>query len=174
MNNKWVYIVLFALLCAKPITDVMNTHDNGLPKVINTYDLKKDGLKLKEQQFFYSDGTLKAKGVLKRDVWEWSYYSNDGKKILEPIALDDSNNNFNNIAITEIQNNQQIIVKQIQALAKEQQNLRKTLTGNNSKTKKQDRPQADPNKVYDIPIGDSIVIGNPNAKVTIIEWTDFQ
>ncbi|RAP32158.1 hypothetical protein DID76_01185 [Candidatus Marinamargulisbacteria bacterium SCGC AG-414-C22] len=29
-------------------------------------------------------------------------------------------------------------------------------------------------KVYNIPIGNSVVIGNKNAKVTIIKWTDFQ
>ena len=40
--------------------------------------------------------------------------------------------------------------------------------------KKQQPPKADPNKVYDIAIGNSIVLGKKDASVTIIEWTDFQ
>ena len=32
----------------------------------------------------------------------------------------------------------------------------------------------DPNKVYDIAVAGSQVFGNPNAKVTITEWMDFQ
>ena len=35
-------------------------------------------------------------------------------------------------------------------------------------------PQADPNKVYNIPIGDSFSTGPVDAAVTIIEWMDFQ
>ncbi len=40
--------------------------------------------------------------------------------------------------------------------------------------KANNRPAPDPNKTYNIKIGDSVVLGNENAKVTIIEWTDFQ
>lgn len=36
------------------------------------------------------------------------------------------------------------------------------------------KKQADPNAVYNIPISNSVVLGNPNAKVTVTEWTDFQ
>ena len=36
------------------------------------------------------------------------------------------------------------------------------------------RPQVDPNKVYDIPIGTSAVKGPRTAKVTIAEFSDFQ
>ena len=36
------------------------------------------------------------------------------------------------------------------------------------------KPQADPNKVYDIADAGSVVLGDPNAKVTIVKWTDFQ
>ena len=171
MTNKWIYILLFGLLCSKPITNVITSYDNGLPKVIHTYDLKRNELQLTEQQHFYENGTLKAKGLLRRDAWEWSYYGSDGKKLLEPIALDETNTDLYS-AVSELQNNQLLIVKQIQALAKEQQNLKNSAS--NKSNNKQNKPQADPNKVYDIPIGDSVVIGNPNAKVTIIEWTDFQ
>ena len=40
--------------------------------------------------------------------------------------------------------------------------------------KKQQPPQADPNKVYNVEIGDSFTLGPKNAKVTLIEWMDFQ
>jgi protein-disulfide isomerase len=36
------------------------------------------------------------------------------------------------------------------------------------------RPQIDPNKVYNIPVGNSPVKGPKNAKVTIVEWADYQ
>ena len=36
------------------------------------------------------------------------------------------------------------------------------------------RPQMDPNKVYNIPIGSSYVRGPKIAKVTIAEFSDFQ
>jgi len=40
--------------------------------------------------------------------------------------------------------------------------------------KNNNKKQADPNAVYNIPISGSVVWGNPNAKVTITEFTDFQ
>ena len=36
------------------------------------------------------------------------------------------------------------------------------------------RPQMDPNKVYNLPIGSSYVRGPKTAKVTIMEFSDFQ
>jgi protein-disulfide isomerase len=36
------------------------------------------------------------------------------------------------------------------------------------------RPQQDPNKVYNIPIASSPVRGPRSAKVTIVEFSDFQ
>ena len=44
----------------------------------------------------------------------------------------------------------------------------------NAPAKNNNKKQADPNAVYNIPISGSVVLGNPNAKVTIIEFTDFQ
>ena len=35
-------------------------------------------------------------------------------------------------------------------------------------------PKADPNKVYNVDVGDSFSEGPKDAKVTIIEWMDFQ
>ena len=36
------------------------------------------------------------------------------------------------------------------------------------------RPQIDPNKVYEIALGDSPVRGPKNAPVTLLEFSDFQ
>ena len=43
-----------------------------------------------------------------------------------------------------------------------------------NKKPQQKRKNPNPNFVHDIPIGGSVVMGNPNAKVTITEFTDFQ
>tara|TARA_Y100001960_G_scaffold305855_1_gene360428 strand:+ start:629 stop:916 length:288 start_codon:yes stop_codon:yes gene_type:complete len=40
--------------------------------------------------------------------------------------------------------------------------------------KNNNKKQADPNAVYNVPVGDSVVLGNPEADITIIKWTDFQ
>ena len=177
MNQfKLIYILLFCIMIAKPISNVISTHENGLPKLVNTYELKSKGLTLKEQQFFYDNGALKAKGVMNRDQWKWSYYSIDGDKIGSgefENPLDTTAPNLNK-TITEIQNNQLVILKKVESLAKNQQNRDANAKKNNQKNQKKQPPQADPNKVYNIPIGESVVIGNPSASVTIIEWTDFQ
>tara|TARA_Y100000590_G_C15419496_1_gene900829 strand:+ start:394 stop:708 length:315 start_codon:yes stop_codon:yes gene_type:complete len=44
----------------------------------------------------------------------------------------------------------------------------------NNKPKQNKRKPADPNYVHNIPQGDSYFMGNPNAKVTITEFYDFQ
>ena len=44
----------------------------------------------------------------------------------------------------------------------------------NIKNEKPKRKPADPNYVHNIPQGESYFIGNPNAKVTITEFFDFQ
>ena len=44
---------------------------------------------------------------------------------------------------------------------------------NNNKQQNKRKP-ADPNYVHNIPQGESYFIGNPNAKVTITEFYDFQ
>ena len=46
--------------------------------------------------------------------------------------------------------------------------------GNAPSNNKNKKPQADPNAVYNIPVSNSVVLGNPNAKITITKWTDFQ
>ena len=78
-------------------------------------------------------------------------------------------------AISKVQDNQKIILQKIESLEKGQQGLRKNLASK-AKTdpKKDNKPKADPNKVYNVAVGNSVIKGNPNAKVTITEWMDFQ
>ena len=78
-------------------------------------------------------------------------------------------------AISKVQDNQKIILQKIESLEKGQQALKKNLASNaKADPKKNNRPKADPNKVYNVAVGNSVVKGNPNAKVTITEWMDFQ
>ena len=76
------------------------------------------------------------------------------------------------IAIKELQDNQKVVLKKMQSMEKTISNL--ALANKNKPADKSRPPQADPNKVYNIEIGDSFSIGPDNAKVTIIEWMDFQ
>ena len=75
----------------------------------------------------------------------------------------------------EVKDGQQVILKKIATLEKSIANL--AIASKNKpapNNKKQQPPQADPNKVYNVEIGDSFTMGPKNAKVTIIEWMDFQ
>ena len=47
-------------------------------------------------------------------------------------------------------------------------------TADNKKSEKPKRKPSDPNYVHNIPQGNSYAIGNPDAKVTITEFFDFQ
>ena len=92
------------------------------------------------------------------------------------ISCSIDNNENSDKTINELKDGQQVILKKIVALEKSIANLAVASTNkpaaNNNK--KQQPPQADPNKVYNVEIGDSFTIGPKNAKVTIIEWMDFQ
>ena len=89
------------------------------------------------------------------------------------ISCNVSNNSGLEKTINELKDGQQVILKKIATLEASVKNL---ASANNNKpaNKKQQPPQADPNKVYNIPIGDSYSKGPDNAAVTIIEWSDFQ
>ena len=79
-------------------------------------------------------------------------------------------------AINKVQDNQKIILQKIESLEKGQQALKKNLASNAKGPSKNNKQQTkvDPNKVYNVAVGNSFVKGNPNAKVTITYWTDFQ
>ena len=92
------------------------------------------------------------------------------------ISCNTTNNSGLEQTINEVKDGQQVILKKIVSLEKSITNLavaskNKPAANNN---KKQQPPKADPNKVYNVEIGDSFTIGPKNAKVTIIEWMDFQ
>ena len=86
--------------------------------------------------------------------------------------------NGGGVDLTDIKDNQKKILAKLQTIEKAQLGIKSSIAaiskpaGKNNK--KQQQPQADPNKVYDIAIGDSYVEGNPAAPITIIEWSDFQ
>ena len=89
------------------------------------------------------------------------------------ISCNTTNNSGLEQAINEMKDGQQVILKKIATLEKTINNLA-LANKNKPADKKQQPPAADPNKVYNIPIGDSFSIGPDNAVVTIIEWSDFQ
>ena len=90
------------------------------------------------------------------------------------ISCNTANNSGMEQAINEIKDNQKVILKKIESLDKSIANLALASKNKPADNKKPQQPQADPNKVYNIEIGDSFTIGPENAKVTIIEWMDFQ
>ena len=91
------------------------------------------------------------------------------------ISCNTTNNSGLEQTINEVKDGQQVILKKIASLEKSIANL--AVASKNKpapNNKKQPPPQADPNKVYNVEIGDSFTIGPKNAKVTIVEWMDFQ
>ena len=91
------------------------------------------------------------------------------------ISCSIENNENSDQTINELKDGQQVILKKIASLEKSVANL--AVASKNrpaADNKKQQPPKADPNKVYNVEIGDSFTIGPKNAKVTIIEWMDFQ
>jgi len=90
------------------------------------------------------------------------------------VSCSIENNENSDQAITELKDGQQVILKKIASLEQSVANLAVASKNKPAENKKQQPPQADPNKVYNIEIGDSFTIGPKDAKVTIIEWMDFQ
>ena len=90
------------------------------------------------------------------------------------ISCNTANNSKLEQTINEVKDGQQVILKKIATLDKSIKNLALTNKSQTADKKKQQPPQADPDKVYNIPIGDSFTKGPDDAAVTIIEWSDFQ
>ena len=74
--------------------------------------------------------------------------------------------------INELRDSQTVISKKMASLEKAVNNL--ALASKNKPNDKNKPPQADPNKDYNVPVGDSFTKGPKDAAVTIIEWSDFQ
>ena len=96
--------------------------------------------------------------------------------LLLVLSCNDSGNA--NIDLTDIRDSQKKILKKLEVIEKNQLGIKTSIAAINKpagkNNNKKQQPQADPNKVYDIAIGDSYVMGNKDAPITIIEWTDFQ
>ena len=90
------------------------------------------------------------------------------------ISCNTANNSGMEQTMNEIKDNQKVILKKIEAMDKSIANLALASKNKPADNKKQQPPQADPNKVYNVEVGDSFTIGPKNAKVTLIEWMDFQ
>jgi len=90
------------------------------------------------------------------------------------ISCSIENNESSDQTINELKDGQQVILKKIASLEKSVANLAVASKNKPATDKKQQPPKADPNKVYNIDIGDSFTMGPKDAKVTIIKWTDFQ
>tara|TARA_B100000029_G_scaffold475165_1_gene518221 strand:+ start:1092 stop:1427 length:336 start_codon:yes stop_codon:yes gene_type:complete len=92
----------------------------------------------------------------------------------------DSMNKATNESLKSLKDSQNLLIEKITKLEKGQLDMKKTLAALNKPAppakndKKKQPPKADPNKVYDIAIGNSIIEGDPNAPITIIEWMDYQ
>ena len=90
------------------------------------------------------------------------------------VSCSIENNENSDQAINELKDGQQVILKKIASLEKSVANLALASKNKPADNKKQQPPKADPNKVYNIEIGDSFTMGPKDAKVTMIKWTDFQ
>ena len=80
-------------------------------------------------------------------------------------------------SLAALKENQKTILRKLEAIEKNQAGLKTAIAAIKAPAapnNKKQQPKADPNKVYDIAIGDSYVMGNKDAPITIIEWTDFQ
>ena len=90
------------------------------------------------------------------------------------FSCNTANNEALDKQLNEISDTQKVILKKIETMDKSIKNLAVANKNKPADNKKKQPPQADPNKVYNIPIGDSFSTGPADAAVTIIEWMDFQ
>lgn len=73
--------------------------------------------------------------------------------------------------LSDIQETQKKILERLDAQEKILQSIQQRV---NTMQAGGGRPQIDPNKVYNIPIGQSAVKGPKDAKVALLEFSDFQ
>ncbi len=73
-----------------------------------------------------------------------------------------------------IEGNQKTLLKNSETQAKTLSTIEKSIKSINTDKKDIANNQNKGDKVYNIPIGDSFVLGPKDAKVTVIEWMDFQ
>ena len=108
-----------------------------------------------------------------------------GTMILMTSCTDVSSKDTNedSVDLTPLLDKQVLFEKKLNQIVKKIDNLQTSVNkiktaapsaADNKKNEKPKRKPADPNYVHNIPQGDSYFIGNPNAKVTITEFFDFQ
>jgi len=73
--------------------------------------------------------------------------------------------------LNTIDSNQKLLLNKLDSLEK---NMKTMASNKPNPNKKNERPKADPNKVYNVADAGSIILGKKNAPVTIIKWTDYQ
>ncbi len=73
--------------------------------------------------------------------------------------------------VDEIQAQQKDVLAKLDTLAKGQKQI---LAKAPAAAARPSKPAEDPNKVYEIPVGNSYVKGAKDASVTIVEFSDFQ
>ena len=91
------------------ISDVITKYNNGRPKEVYIYDVSGKKIILREKKHFYENGQVKAKGIfLGNEPGRWIYYSNDGRRLMEPIELIDENyqSSIDSLASTLIEANE--------------------------------------------------------------------
>ena len=98
-----------------------------------------------------------------------------------------------NAKLDDMMQRQNLLMSRLEKLEKNQQdilketkNITKTVSDINTQTKaiaqkspaqnnnQKNQNNQNPSQVYDIPVGDSFVLGPADAKVTVTEWMDFQ
>ncbi len=108
-----------------------------------------------------------------------------GTLILMNSCVDSSSSSSDaeSIDLSPLVEKQALFEKKLNQIVKKIDNLQiavnkiKTAPPSAADNKKNDKPKrkpSDPNYVHNIPQGDSYIKGNPNAKVTITEFFDFQ
>ena len=174
-----IFFSVTSIIEASPIIDIIYRYDNGTPKTIHIFQEFGNIIILKEKRYYYQNGGIKAIGYISGfKAGRWEYFDEFGAIQNEQFDLDDmalNDNSLDSKSINEVKDGQQVILKKIASLEKSVANL--AVASKNkpaANNKKQQPPKADPNKVYNVEIGDSFTIGPKNAKVTIIEWMDFQ
>ena len=98
------------------------------------------------------------------DPCQFSYSCEDLNKLTEELK--------------DLKNNQALMMKKqtemIGKLALLEKNVGKSNAPQQNNKKNNKRKGPNPNFSHNIEIGNSVVLGNPNAKVTVTKFTDFQ
>ena len=97
-------------------------------------------------------------------------------------CMDMSTSGGASVDLTPLLDQQALFEKKLNQIVKKLDNLQAAVSkiqsgappAANNKPQQNKRKPADPNYVHNIPQGDSFFIGNPDAKVTITEFYDFQ